>query len=274
VPEALFTEWIECLLRADTRASVRAALGLYSFYYRRRGDKQPSRTLTLRLLIAAPFFAAAEPAPSQMEEYEWTELAKAHLTRFPEDGPELARAMVRVWGAEGTIVEGFHSEMEEILTTIAAQSPAEVWNVVSGVLGPPFDSRSFHIRQWLREGGLQSMRPDDVWAWVESDVEGRAWYTATFVPPVMSKSERTAWARELLVRYGGREDVRESLRANFQTGSWSGPRSSHLEASKEDLQRIRSGETDANVRFWLDEFIAELDGEIRAARIAEERGGF
>ena len=31
--------------------------------------------------------------------------------------------------------------------------------------------------------GMSAMKRDDVWRWIEADVENRAWYAASFVPP-------------------------------------------------------------------------------------------
>ena len=141
----------------------------------------------------------------------------------------------------------------------------------AGFLGPPVDSRGFHVGHWLRDGGLHSMAPEDVRGWIEADIDERAWYAATFVPPVLSEHGAFSWARELLECYGDRGGCQRNLQANFRTESFTGPISGHLEAKRRHLAELREQETNTNVRNWLDEFIAILDDEIRGARIAEER---
>ena len=108
--------------------------------------------------------------------------------------------------------------------------PIETWNHIATCLGPPIDTRAFHIYQWLAEGPLALVPADAVWHWVEKDSEKRAWYVATFVPQVFPGTSGTASAREVLVRYGEREDVRRNLIANFSSGMWEGPQSRHLQA--------------------------------------------
>ena len=77
--------------------------------------------------------------------------------------------------------------------------------------------------------------------------------------------------REVLVRYGDREDVRRNLTANFATEGWTGNRSLHLQKKKDNLLRFKDGEPNHNVRMWIDEYVSMLDEDIEAARIAEER---
>ena len=78
-------------------------------------------------------------------------------------------------------------------------------------------------------------------------------------------------ARELLMRYGKREDVRKRLIGNFLTGSWWGPRSQHCQGKKQQLLDFKKDENNEQVRLWIDEFVSLLDREIEQARIEEER---
>lgn len=59
--------------------------------------------------------------------------------------------------------------------------------------------------------------------------------------------------------------------ANFSTGSWSGPESSHYQAQKEWLLAFRKGERNESVKRWVDEYVAPLDWQIERALIEEER---
>jgi hypothetical protein len=113
-----------------------------------------------------------------------------------------------------------------VLTRIAKNSPHGVWEKIAAYLGPPIDSRAFHIKQWLRDGGLTHMPQDEVWKWIDADLEKRAWYAATFVPSILDTgATATSWGRELLVRYGDRKDVRNNFHANLSTEVWTGPES-------------------------------------------------
>ena len=159
-----------------------------------------------------------------------------------------------------------------MLTIIAKQNPADIWQIISGHLGPPVDSRAFHIAQWLRDGGLDLMPSADVWAWVDANTPTRAPYLASYVPPVLSQLPLpVCWAREMLLRYGDREDVRSHLYSNFLTESWSGPESAHYLAKKQWLEEFRTHERDPHVIRWLDNFIDSLNRTVQNARVREER---
>src|SRR5207302_640914 len=116
--------------------------------------------------------------------------------------------------------------------------------------------RAFHIYHWLREGALALIPAEPVWNWVEDDIEKRAWYVAQFVPSVFPGNDTAVSAREVLVRYGSRKDVRSNLMANFSTEMWWGPESSHAQRKLEQLKSWKEGETDTNVLRWLGDYIA------------------
>ena len=85
---------------------------------------------------------------------------------------------------------------------------------------------------------------------------------------------RFCLAREVLVRYGDRKDVKNELTANFSTEGWTGPESSHLQGKKECLLKYKTEETNENVQRWIDEYVAIIDKENERAQIREEREGF
>ncbi len=141
------------------------------------------------------------------------------------------------------------------------------------------NSQVFHINQWLRgdesfstlqgenyewvnrQGMLAVMPPEKVWEWVDEDVETRARYLASFVPKMLFREEgKICFARELLVRYGEREDVRNNLIANFSTGGWIGSASQHYQESKERLLDFAQGENNEKVQWWIDDYVSRLDG--------------
>jgi hypothetical protein len=274
VPEPVFEKWIEALLAPQTKEGVAIAVDLVHSYYL-FGEARPSlpQGLTRRVLTADAFFQQSDARRffSQVE-YDWIRVATAFLERFPEEGPTLSAALLQAFGEEGTLTEGFNSQVTEVLTTVSRRFPSEVWAQIVSVVGPPMDSRAFKVTRWLREGGLSWMRPTDVWNWIDADIEKRARFAASFVPSAVFRSEaQTSWARELLVRYGHRADVRASLHANAGTEFWSGPASSHYQSKKASFEELKANEDDPNVRLWLDEEIESLTARIEQWRITEER---
>lgn|SRR5581483_2869815 len=96
-------------------------------------------------------------------------------------------------------------------------------------------------------------------------------HAASFVPATFPGQQSSCSAREILVRYGDREDVRRNLAANFSTESWWGPESQHHENKLKWLRDLKVGETNANVLTWLSEYEDLLTRRAERARVEEER---
>ena len=281
--EDIFQSIIEFLLGTAQRDAVLIALDLYHFYYSPKNAKHSlPKDLTLRLLTAPQLFVKGERQNrSNMQEYDWTEIAKAFVGQYPEASLQLADVMLEHFGEEGTMVEGFHSQSYAVLNEIVSRFPREVWHRITKYLGPPIDERAYHLKSWLHgdefqdrgEAGILPLIPlDELWRWVDQDVEKRAWYLASVAPKQLFRQEGgVCLAREILVRYGQRSDVRSNLMANFSSESWSGPESLHYEGKKQEFLRFKKDETAPNVKRWIDEYVAALDRQIERARIEEER---
>jgi hypothetical protein len=281
--EDTFNPIVEFLLETGERDGVLIALDLYHFYYAPKESKRPlPKELTLRLLTAPQLFVrGARQNRSNMQEYDWTEIGKAFVRTHPEASLQLADVMLEHFGEDGTMVEGFHSQSYAVLNEIVARFPAQVWQRITKYLGPPVDERAYHLKSWLhgeefhergQDGVLPLIPLDEMWRWVDQDIEARAWYLASMVPRQLFRQvDRVCLAREVLVRYGQRDDVRNELMANFSTEGWSGPESLHYEAKKQELLNFRKDETDPNVTRWIDDYVVGLDRQIERAQIEEER---
>jgi hypothetical protein len=283
--EKVFKGWIEFLLNSSDTYAISIALDLYQFYYIRKESKYTlPEDLTLKLLTHPLLFQKPEKGRQwQMDEYDWTEIGKAFVQLYPEKSLELADKMLEHFGEDGTIFEGFHGKTQTVLNEITKLYPQPVWEKITKYLGPPMDSREFHIKEWLRggvffkeeEGAIILIPQEAIWRWVDEDVENRAWYLASFVPKRLFREEgRICLAREVLVRYGEREDVRRNLMANFSTEGWSGPASFHYQEKKQYLLDFKKDEDNENVKRWIDEYVSSLDRYIERAKIEEERRGY
>ena len=291
--EEVFTAWMEFLLSCSDKIAPAIAIELFYFYYIHE-NTEPSLPFEFayRLLAHPVFFEAADGGHfnAAITDHYWAEVGKTFLNLHPKKSLELAALMVAHFGENGTIVGGIDTAAESVLTEITKRYPEAVWECVSKSLehGNHF-SRTFALERWLRgsnfsfsssteeEGGTLALIPrEDIWDWVDRDVENRAWYFAyRLVPHTLSVEEwPNSLARATLVRYGAREDVRKNLRANYSTESWMGDRSLHVEQKREKLLRIREMEDDANVKLWVDEYVEKLDADIEHAKIGEEREEF
>ncbi|MBI1930428.1 hypothetical protein HYR99_40025 [Candidatus Poribacteria bacterium] len=281
--EEVFKKWMKFLMsRSDTDA-IRIALTLYDFYYLYKKENPifPPE-LTLKLLTHPSLFQKSETGQfGQMVDYHWAKIGKAFVQRYPEKSLELADTMLEHFGESGTIVDGFHSEPQSVLAEIMRRYPQEVWRRVTQYLGPPRDTRAFYLTRWLQgdqltpeksESPLTLIPLETIGEWVDEDAEKRARYFARFVPKTLSPEEwKTCLARKVLVRYGQREDVRNSLMANFSTEAWAGPLSLHEQEKKQKLLDLMKGEDNENVKRWIDEYVSFLDRQIEQAKIDEER---
>jgi hypothetical protein len=241
--------------------------------------------LTLRLLINPSLLQESEVVRhDQMASYHWTLIGKAFARLFPGRSLELADTMLEYFGREGTILGGYRSETHSVLVEILQRHPEETWKRIAEHLGPPIDHRAYLTKDWLRgedlwdkkeEGALSLIPTEAVWRWVDEDIEKRAWYLASFVPNLLFREEgRNCWAREVLIRYGKREDVRRNLMSNFSSEGWWGPTSVHLQNKVQALLDFGEEEENENVRRWINEYVSYLEQDIERARIEEERRDF
>jgi len=284
--EDVFKNCVEFLLGDSDAHAVSIALDLYRSHYLPKESKHSlPEELTLKLLTHPALFQKPEASSRhQMDDYNWVEIGKAFVQLYPDRSLDLADRMLEHFGEEGTIVEGFHSRTQAVLNEITRRYPKEVWALTTRYLGPPIDSRAFEIKEWLRggeffetgsEGALAMIPLEEIWEWVDEDVENRAWYLASLVPKALFREEgRTCIAREVLARYGSREDVRRDLMANFSTGFWWGPASLHYQGEKQQLLDFKKGEDNEHVKRWIDEYVSSLDRQMEWARIEEERRDF
>jgi hypothetical protein len=284
ISEPIFIEWIKYLLREPSNTGAVIALNLVDSYYVFEKKERPlPKEVILEVLLHPALWKTPEKIRgNQMADYHWKMVGSALIDQYPETGAVLAEQILQFFGSNEGLVSGPYTETPEVLLEIARKNPREIWRKVEKYLGPPIDTRAFHLKEWLRgekgleeKGALECFDPEDIWQWVQADVENRAWYLATFVPPILFHSEdNLCFARELLIRYGDREDVRDNFSANYSTELWRGSMSNHYSGKREYLLEFKREETDENVVRWIDEYIERLEGSIERARMEEERRGF
>ncbi|MCL5986949.1 MAG: hypothetical protein M1371_10380 [Actinobacteria bacterium] len=284
--EPIFKKWIEFLISLIDIDSISIALDLYYFYYLfNKPERKLPLQLTLKLLLHPSLFKKRESGTrGQMDDYHWTKIAMKFTELFPDESFKIAYKSLEHFGEDGTIVEGFFSQTQKVINEITKLYPEKIWEAITKYLGPPIDSRAFYIKEWLHGGehtpsgeeGILPVFPSNIiWQWVKENEEKRAWYLTSIVPNTLFREEgKICWARDVLIRYGDRKDVRNELMANFSTEGWSGPGSLHYQKKKEDLLKFKENEDDENVKHWIDEYVKSIDEDIKREKIEEERRGF
>lgn len=283
--EPAFNQWRELLVAADAGPEcVGVAVELVHAYYRGNPGERalPVRDI-VALLTDERLFWQAKPTPGSIAGEAWYELAKASLQEEPTAFEPLATIVLDHLGDQSVVLDyiGMSGPIRWLDET-AREHPAMAWGLASARLGPPIDRRAFHLGHWIRgDQHLFEARPvtnildtvprDDLWAWVDADVGCRAGYFASLVPPTL---DPRGLAREVLIRYGDRREVKIGLRGNFNTEGWSGLASEHHTKKRSDLQIALDRESEPRVRAWITEYLSHIDQQIQNARISEEREDF
>lgn len=283
--QSVFHEWTDHLVGLSNRFALSLALNFFHFFYVRKEAKYSLPEKRAYDLLTHAVLLQKQPRPSSqgMDEYYWTGIGTQFIGLYPNRAVQLAKVILQHYGEDGNILGGSFSKTDEVLNKIAKMFIEDVWQILSSYLGPPMDLRAFEIRNWLRggehylekQGTLYYFSSENVFQWVDASIEPRAWYLASFVPPLLFRDpNKTCYAREVLVRYGERDDVKRNLAANFSTEGWSGPGSVHYQNKKAKLLEFKADETNSNVIKWIDEYVASLEYSATRERIEEERRGY
>jgi len=289
ISERTFQRWIEFLLSINDLYAVYISLNLMALYYLHEphpaNEHRPllPKEITFNLLTHPSLFNPSERrVAGQMSIWHWGSLAARYIGLYPRESLELAKVILENFGWDGPVFANLREYPNQALNKIARLYPFEIWKIALQYLGPPIDTRAWRIKDWLHKGGINfgespgsdvaTIPLETLWAWVDENVEERAWYLATIVPSALYKSENsTCLARELLIRYGHREDVRRNLHANFGNEMWWGSASEHYKNKKQWLLDYRQKEDHPNVLRWIDEYIEQIDSQIEWWSIREER---
>ena len=281
----VFNAWIEFLLNVTDKSAVDIALKLFHNYYiSRKSELTLPNELTFRLLSHPELFIESDSYRyDTMRDFYWTEIAKELLDLHPQKALELVQLMLVPFGSDRTIFDAF-SQSCSFLTEATRQYPAEVWKYVSEYLSRQDNfSRTVSLARWLGEadlsetekekGALTLIPRENIWEWVDKDVEYRAQYLAReFVPKTLLIEEwHDSLARDLLVQYGDQENVRSTLISNYSTEGFWGLASLHYEEKLQKLVDIQNNDNDERVNRWIDEYILFLKEQIEDANIREER---
>jgi hypothetical protein len=276
--EDTFARW-RSLLRAGTAQELEALVELMDTYYSRT---EPARLVplpeTVAILTDERLFAEGTRTNGLLTDHSWSELARSAVAQDATQVVPLAAAIFDHLGVDSAVLQQFSDTGPTTwLREVAAQEPRLVWQLIRDRLGPPIDRRAFHLRHWIdnshafdaRQPNFLDLVPrEELWAWVDADVEHRAWYLAHLVAPILAPE---SLARAVLIRYGHRDDVQSNLRANFDTEGWSGSESTHQEGKRLALETILAAESEPNVRDFITKYIVLLNERIRQAKVAEER---
>ncbi|TSC59599.1 MAG: hypothetical protein LiPW15_619 [Parcubacteria group bacterium LiPW_15] len=286
--EKTLEQFVMVLMGQSKKITSSIALDVFSRYYvdKESGHEIP-KDLTLAVLTDPMFFAESDERADVMDDYTWSQTANKFLEKYGADKEAVVKIgtlMLNSLGNSGSIVDHADRYVRGILMKISEAYPNELWLKALDSLE---EKGYFIFKHWLSSNEFFDARDhanpsvigkiklDALWAWIDKDVEKRAWFIANMVPNVFSNDPgQVCLAREILIRYGDREDVRRNLAANFFTEGWSGEASEHHKKMLEAILPLRKKETDQRVIRWLDDYINQRKRAIENAKTEEERSDF
>ena len=287
--EKTLRKWIEFLLSQTDAYAINIALNyLHQYYVHDSSSKNKKlklpRNLAFKALTHQTLFDSSQTQRfDQMGEYYWKLVAGRYINLFPDKSLKFAQILIKNFGKDGCLNRGLDEAPKFVLNSVARKFPVELWRIASNFIKFPMDKRTMRIKFWLDDGNLhfgndindehRSVPLEELWKWIDGYIEERAGFTASFVPSIITKSEvESPVAREILIRYGDRKDVRSNLYANFgSTGAITGNFSNYYQRRLEEFRRIREKEDNPVVLKWLDDYIERLQAEVDYHRAREER---
>lgn len=267
---------VDLLLESTDTNAADAALDLLDARLRKHGDEMGVLWARVeRALSSAAFVEGGAPRHSSnnMLLFRWNKVATRLLDFDPEVGAKLAVRCIANFAHPNSITAGFRPDPLKFLFIAARAKPDVIWAAISHRLEVQRkETGTWYLLNWLRGG--RSMREEDgagidaipvsmVFEWIDVDARDRAWLLAEHCPPTISKpNDPPTFARQVLERYGGIEQVRRSLHANIFSEAWSGPASEHYRRKLAALEIHLAVETNENVRIWLNEHREQLERSI------------
>jgi len=281
----IFTKWIQFLMKVDDEIAPFTALDLFHHYFVfHPAEKNIPGSLSYRVLTQKLFFRESESLVPQMAEYHWSETAQVFIHQYPEKSLSLAKKILINLNPRNSLINNLDSEIQKNLYELTKTNPKEIWKIVKKVISTKKNIQAFEILSWLKGGNsfdgekkfpIMLIPANDIFEWVDEDVNYRPWLLATFVPKILDLNEGLGpLTRELLIKYGNRDDVKHELIANYSSEGWMGDESLHLKKKKNLLLEIRKKESNQFVVNWIDDYLEIITNEIEQAKMHEERETF
>jgi hypothetical protein len=282
VSDVIFADWLNFLIDVGSFPAASAALNLASMSL--LSGRSLSAVQLQAVLTQPALFEYTGGRSDVMLSHHWLEMSRALIRLAPDAERIVLRCLLENVGSSGAIAASLGPEGDKFLDELVSRHPSETWQMIAGYIQPPMDTRGFALTRWLRgDNGFSGRNPGpmrhiprhDVWVWIEHDPEPRAALVVSMAPKDFTAAAwKDSLIRELLCRFGASEKIRGAVFANFFTGGWSGPASTHYAAEKETLVQLKSEETNPNALRWLNEAIDSTERSYESARIEEEARGF
>jgi transcriptional regulator with XRE-family HTH domain len=280
IEESVFLQLIDVQL-ADSHADLWSnAVHMFHTYYLGTGaERAVPEQATFRLLTWA---TSGGESGARSAGYYWSSLAASFVAGYPGRTWEFFTAVLRCGTKHWTVLLDLDTNQEQILTSIFKSDPDRAWQCVAEVYSSTGERTASGIQHWLAEGGhrlpgndapgpIQFVPPSTIFAWVDQDVEDRAYWLIRALPKTMDTSPGGRLTREFIRRYGANESFSRTLWSRFHSRGWCGPASDHYRSLRNQAHGWLAGERNQTVTRWIEEYIDQLSADIERAEIEEER---
>ncbi|HKM49767.1 MAG TPA: hypothetical protein VJZ75_01165 [Candidatus Bathyarchaeia archaeon] len=259
LPNDALRAFLACLLADENKASTEAALILLE----RQLKSSPNETESL-----APFawqaLAQESAVEGDMAQYYWGEVSKHYVQSDPL---RLADTVLGLYKSQ-RVKALFHQNDEPLkaLGKAAGLKPKEVWDRVAVALLHK-DEASFRLQLGLKYWYVQLFESNLLLDWADKHKPDGPQILATLTLP--SGAPLNELTRQLLIRYGRDEHIRNKLHGNVQTGTFTGSMTVWLK-SKLEVAKSWAGDSDLSVRNWANQEVADLKEQVARFQQNEE----
>jgi hypothetical protein len=227
-----------------------------------------------------------------IEGISWTlseEKAKWFAKRFERNGKVFEKSVKksdclcylndREEQEDHTLMGSYKSETLVILDLLVQNFQEDLWSIIIDTFENTKSAKTYlTIADWFRgdyafneiPGSLELFDKNLIFNWIDEDISSKAPLMARYVPRYLKVTEKCL-AREILIKYGGNDDVKKELYCNFGSGGHVGPQSQYLTEKKESFESYLKDEKNANVIKWVKKYIEYLEQDIKQSKIEEER---
>jgi len=261
LPTASFEALVDTLAEVNAQEPSQHALAML----KRRLEAYPEERDALAAIAWELLERTEWCTGNTMYAHYWHEVAMMYI----EDDPvRCARAILKLYRLPDTPFLQY-TPLFEVLQEAARKDLTRVWECISSLL---IKDRKI---DWgllidLEANFVKDLDHDHLLLWAQSN-EPLGPIALAHIAPVEGIPMHPL-VRGLLVRYGGNDDVRSELYANFQSGGYWGSTVEWLNR-KLELARQWEQDPDPNVQAWATELAERITAEIDGWRIREEEWG-
>lgn len=225
ISEPVLAELVELLLVEHQLSWWRIAVRLFHTYYL-GGDENRDLPEELSFTILTSPAISQDRAVSEGSHY-WSQLANGFIHRYSSRTWELFREVLILGRESYMLLTHLDRSADRVLTRLFQKDPARAWDCIVSVLAESELHCTYGIQHWLADddrlmdgdnvpGPIQLAPPDDVFAWVDGDVENRGAWLVDSLPRTLDKTGAGKLTRDFLAKYGKFESLSRSLLRHFQ----------------------------------------------------------